>query len=177
MRAVLRSWAFLLLILATPNAQQKPDFSGHWVLINSESFAPDVARELNVRQFVNDRTAYGTPIAPFFAEISVERVFTADVRSRTYQIGIDGGTVSGTRGGETSETRQSVVWDGDKLVFEVSAYSRSSRESTQYVEHTEVWSLDGQGRLNVFFTDRRSGHAPRSTVLTYEKRGTTGGRL
>ncbi len=84
-----------LLIAASVRAQDKPDFSGHWVLDNPQEFTSDIARALTVRQSIARTTARGTPMEPFFRDLTVEREFSTGARSESYQIGVVGGVVGG----------------------------------------------------------------------------------
>src|SRR5438034_5031855 len=92
-----RGWLSILsmLVAATVAAQDKPDFSGRWILEVSAGAGPDVARSLTVRQPVVRTNVYGAPMPPFFKELRVERQFVTGVRTEAYQIGVEGGTVGG----------------------------------------------------------------------------------
>ncbi|PYR59954.1 MAG: hypothetical protein DMF91_13455 [Acidobacteria bacterium] len=164
-----------MLVAATVVAQDKPDFSGRWIRETSAGAGPDDARALTVRQPVVRTNVYGTPMPPFFKELSVDRQFGTDIVTETYQIGIEGGMVSGlspaNRGiiPEFSQTRFSVRWDDNRLVIDTGIYSGRTREAGPYTEHTEVWQLDGSGRLIVSTTDRGSGIASTTKTLTYRK--------
>ena len=50
-----------MLVAATVAAQDKPDFSGRWILETSVPAGPDVARSLTVRQTVVRTNVYGAP--------------------------------------------------------------------------------------------------------------------
>jgi len=91
-----KGWLSILsmLVAATVVAQDKPDFSGRWILETSAGAGPDGARALTVRQPVVRTNVYGAPMPPFFKELSVDRQFGTDVRSETYQIGIEGGAIN-----------------------------------------------------------------------------------
>ena len=80
-----------MLVAASVTGQDKPDFSGRWILENSSGAGPDVARSLTVRQPVVRTNVYGAPIPPSFKDLSVERQFVSGVRAETYQIGVEGG--------------------------------------------------------------------------------------
>lgn len=168
----------LLLIAASVRAQDKPDFSGHWVLENPQEFTSDIARALTVRQSIEGSTARGTPMEPFFSDLTVEREFSTGARSESYQIGVVGGVVGGVDragpgagpDGHSPQTRFAVRWDGNRLVIETGTYSGPTRESGPYTEHTEAWSLDAQSRLVITLTDRRSGGESATRTLTYRRR-------
>ena len=166
-----------MLVAAAVAVQDKPDFSGHWVLAPSPGSGPDVARSLTVRQSIARTNVYGAPIEPFFKDLTVEREFVSDVRTDTYQIGVEGGTVGGMvpAGRETgssaniSQTRFSVHWEGNRLVIETGSYSGPTRDAGPYTEHTEVWQLDDAGILILSVTDRGSGIESKTKTLTYRK--------
>ena len=172
-----KGWLSILamLVAGTVAAQDKPDFSGRWILETSAGPGPDGARALTVRQAVARPNVYGAPMPPFFKELSVDRQFGTDVRTETYQIGVEGGMVSGispaNRGiaPEFSQTRFSVRWDDNRLVIDTGIYSGRTRDAGPYTEHTEMWQLDAAGKLIVSTTDRRSGIASTTKTLTYRK--------
>jgi hypothetical protein len=161
------------------SAQDKPDFSGRWILETSAGAGPDVARSLTVHQPVVRTNVYGAPTPPFFKELSVERQFGTDVRTETYQIGGQGGMVFGalpaSRGTapdvNASQTRFSVHWEDDRLVIDTGSYSGPTREAGPYTEHTEVWRLDAAGMLVLSTTDRGSGIASTTKTVTYRLAG------
>jgi len=171
-----KAWLAILsmLVVAIVAAQDKPDFSGRWILESSEGAGPDVARSLTVRQTVVRTNVYGAPMPPFFKDLVVERQFGTDVLTETYQIGIEGGTVSGLSADrrivpEFSQTRFSVRWENNRLVIDTGIYSGPTREAGPYTEHTEVWQLSAAGRLIVSTIDRGSGIATTTNTLMYRK--------
>lgn len=135
-----------LSIAASVVAQDKPDFSGRWVLENPPDSALDIAGALTVRQSIVQTTVYGTPMEPFFKDLAVEREFKNGRRSETYQIGVVGGIIGGVdrtgRGtgpdGQRPETGVSVLWDSNRLVIETGTYSGPTPESGPYTEHRGV---------------------------------------
>jgi hypothetical protein len=174
-----KGWFSLLSILvaATVVAQDKPDFSGRWILEPTADVGPDVARSLTVRQPVVRTNVFGAPMPPFFNELSVERQFVTGLRTETYQIGVVGGTVGGVvptnrapaADANASEARFLVRWEDDRLVIDTGNYSGSSREAGPYSEHSEIWQLDAAGRLILSIMDRGSGIASTTKTLTYRK--------
>ena len=172
-------WVSILWILvaATVAAQDKPDFSGHWILETAAAADPAVARSLTVRQPVVRTNVYGAPMPPFFKELSVERQFVTGVRTETYQIGIEGGMVGAVRPANRGtgrdvnvpQTRFSVRWEDDRLVIQSGSYSGPTRDAGPYTEHTQVWQLDAAGRLILSTTDRGSDVASTTKTLTYRK--------
>src|SRR5947209_6190716 len=124
MRHMGRSSILAMLVAATVAAQDKPDFSGRWILETSASASPDGARAAKFLQPVVRTSVYGAAMTPCSDELSVDRQFGTDVVTETYQIGIEGGMVSGlspaNRGivSEFSKTRFSVRWADNRLVID-----------------------------------------------------------
>ena len=169
----MRIWLGLLvsLIAGTTAAQEKPDFTGEWILVTPRDGATDAAAELSVRQWLEHKTSVrGVPID--IPHVAIERQFQTGARSESYQIGIVGGVTSGSAGANFPGVRiqYRVKWDGDRLVIETGRYAGPTRESGPYSEHDEVWSLEAQGTLVMTVTDRASGTESRTTQLTYRKR-------
>ena len=169
----MRIWLGLLISLTagTTSAQEKPDFTGRWVLVTSTDGATNVASAMSVRQwFEHTASVRGVPIG--LPNIEIDRQFQTGVRSESHQIGVEGGmtTVSAGVNVPRVRTRYAVKWDGDRLVVETGRYSGPTQESGRYSEHDEVWSLDKKGRLVLTVTDRGSGTEPRTTQLIYGKR-------
>jgi hypothetical protein len=145
------------LITGAVAAQDRPNFSGQWILVNPQDSASNTPQEITIKQE-----------APL---LSVERRFEGLVRSETYRIGIEGGVVGGVgRNDHTSRTRFSVTWDGDRLVIETGSYSGPTLDSGPYTEHEEMWSLQAQDRLFMTVTERSSGVEPTTTKLIYSRR-------
>src|SRR5688500_1416856 len=122
----MRSSILLLLAALALVAQDKPDFSGRWILAAGQQEGPDVPRALSVRQSLVRTNVRGEPMTPYFKDISVDREFASVTRSATYAIGVIGGFVSGTVGAGTPADQRShhaVKWDGTALVFEHGSYS------------------------------------------------------
>jgi hypothetical protein len=167
----MRIWLGLLvsLIAGTTAAQEKPDFTGVWVLVAPRDGAMDAAPELSVRQWLEHTTSV-RGVAVDIPHVAIERHFQSGVRSESYTIGIVGGSGSAGANVPTVTTEYAVKWDGDRLVIETSRYSGPTRESGPHSEHDEVWSLDAQGTLGMTVTDRGSGTESRTTQLTYRKR-------
>jgi hypothetical protein len=169
-----QTWSIALIMLATVGvaAQDKPDFSGRWVLATSQQSDADIPLALSVRQTLVRTTVRGDPMEPFFRDITIERQLETGTRTENHLIGIQGGTVSGLRAdgslnGPTA--RHAVRWDGNALVFESGSYSGQRPESGVWYERREMWSLDADGRLLVVITNRSSDDAPRETTVAYRR--------
>ena len=177
MRTPLLLCVVVLLIAAGAAAQDKPDFSGQWVLATPSDSASTVALELIVHQSIVRQSVRGDAITPFFKTLTVERRLPSGVRSESYEIGTEGILGSVAPGGEapgpkrqSPQTRVSVKWNGNRLVIETGSYSGTTRDAGPYREHDEVWSLEAQGRLLITVTDRGSSLGPSTTDLTYRRR-------
>jgi hypothetical protein len=100
------SWltALLLYPLVQLAAQDKPDFSGSWVLESGAQVAADIPQMLSVIQTLVRTNVRGEPMSPFYKDISVTRVLESGRRSEIYHIGVVGGTVPPSRGERVGHT-------------------------------------------------------------------------
>jgi hypothetical protein len=168
-----RSVILVGLAIVAVAAQDKPDFSGSWLLSSSEVPRSDIPRALLVRQPLVRTNVHGESMRPFYLNIAVDREFASGTRSQTYMIGVVGGVVPGlTRDGTPrgSTEHHAVTWDENTLVFETGTYTGSARETGAWAERREVWSLDPDGRLRVVITTRNSVDTPSTVSLVYRPR-------
>lgn len=169
----MRSWILLLIAALAPVAQDKPDFSGRWILGTPAQPGPETPRALSVRQSLVRTNVRGEPMAPYFKEIAIEREFATATRSETHAIGIVGGSVSGIAGTGTPagpRSHHAVKWDGNALVFEHGSYTGELAETGVWSERREVWSLEPDGRLRVTISSRGSADLSGTTTnLTYRR--------
>lgn len=152
-------------------AQDKPDFSGRWVLATPQQSGTDIPLVLSVRQTLVRTTVNGEPMEPFFQDISIERQFETGTHSENHRIGMQGGTVSGLRadGSPNGPTAHYAVrWDGGALTFESGNHSGQRPETGVWTERREIWSLDADGRL-VVITTRSSGNGSKAITLMYRR--------
>jgi hypothetical protein len=169
---IIRSLILVMLAAVGLAAQDKPDFSGRWVLAGSEPSGPDIPRALSVRQSLVRTNVRGEPMNPFFKDIAVDREFESGTRSETYQIGVVGGFVSGlsARGGpDGPRGHQRVNWEGNALVFEGGSYTGEIPETGVWAERRERWSLETDGRLRVTISTRSSSDVSRTVMLIYRR--------
>jgi hypothetical protein len=156
-------WACCAIVMVSLGAaltgQDKPDFSGSWVLESSVS-AVDIPQTMSVSQSIRRTNVRGEPMTPHFNEITITR----GPRSGTFRIGLLGGTVSGSR-----HTHQGVVWAEQALVFEDGSYTGLVAGSGDWEERREVWALDSSGRLRVAITTSGSASAPAAVTLVYRR--------
>ena len=164
----------LLIIFATLGvaAQDKPNFSGRWILDTPQQSDAEIPLTLSVHQSVVRTTVRGDPMEPFFRDITIERQFETGSRSEIHLIGVQGGTVPGlgTDGSPNGPTALNAVkWDGNALVFESGSYTGQRLKTGTWTERREIWSLDDDGRLRVAITMRGSGDGSRDVTLVYRR--------
>lgn len=169
-----QTWSIALIMLAMVGvaAQDKPDFSGRWVLATPQQSDADMPLALSVRQTLVRTTVRGDLMEPFFRDISIERQFETSTRSETHVIGVQGGTVRGLRadGSPNGPTAHHAVrWDGNALVFESGSDTGQRSETGVWTERREIWSLDADGRLRVVITTRSSGDGSKAITLQYRR--------
>ena len=165
--AVWWSWLLVATLVVGAAAQDKPDFSGRWVLEDSQQPTRDLPRIVTIQQPVVRTDAFGAPKPPAFLALNVTREFETGSRSEVYYIGTEGGTVSGVGGSGQPHTRSRVTvqWRGDRLHIDTALYDPGLR-----IEHREVWWLDGRGRLQMTVVDQQPG-ADRTTETESTPRG------
>jgi hypothetical protein len=152
-------------------AQDKPDFSGSWIL-ESGSPGADIPQALSVSQSLVRTNVRGEPMQPFFRDIKVTRALPNSTRSETYLIGVTGGTVPGllANGSESGpRTHQRVAWEQQALIIESGSYTGPAPETGDWAERREVWSFDSDVRLRLAITTRSSVDAPRTVTLVYRR--------
>ena len=169
---LVQTWPIALIMLAAVGvvAQDKPDFSGRWILTTPQQSEADIPLALSVRQTLVRTTVRGEPMEPFFRDIAIERQFETGTRSENHLIGVQGGTVAGLRADgipNGTTAHHAVKWDGNALVFESGSYTGQRPETGTWVERREIWSLDADGRLRVAITTRSSGDGSKDITLMY----------
>jgi hypothetical protein len=166
------TWLCLALLWSTQVAERptQPDFSGDWVLVEPADHGPDVAVALTVRQPVISQTARGTPMAPFYSHLNVDRHLATGDRSDSYMIGVRGGSVQATAAGTTAESRQVVEWVGDTLVITISQWAGRAGDRQPDRQHTEVWQVNADSRLVIAVTDQEDRAEARTATLKYRRR-------
>jgi hypothetical protein len=147
---------------ASPHAQGLPDFSGIWVLETAKE-RPEVARTMTVIQTLVRTNVRGEPMTPFYRDFTVSRGETTE----SYTIGAIGGSVVSSV--PSRRTHQRVGWMEQTLVIESGSYTGPVRESGQWQERRESWSLDAAGRLQLTVETRDAQESRRET-LVYRRR-------
>jgi len=173
MRVLSRVAAWIVFALASASAalaQQGVDFSGRWILVSPSPAPVDVAAAMSVTQPVVRTSPSGTPIPPVYMRLTIEREVGERATTEERFIGADGGDVAFTAEGVTRRRDISVRWDGDALTFDVGSYTGPRRQTGEWREQHEIWSLDGDGRLRVRQETQGSAEAPRTIEATYRRR-------
>lgn len=172
LRATLRSFAVLVCAVVQLAAQDKPDFSGSWVLESEAQAAPDTPQSMSVSQTLVRTNVRGEPMDPFYRDITVTRAFESGTRSETYPIGGVGGTAPGLSAGGIvtgPRTHYRVVWVEQSLVIQNGSHTGPQPESGQWTERREIWSLEPDGRLRLAITTRSSVEDSRTVILVYRR--------
>ena len=169
-----QTWSIALIMLATLGvaAQDKPDFSGRWVLATAQQSNMEIPLALSVRQTLVQTTVRGDPVEPFFRNISIVRQFETGTHSENHRIGVLSGTVPGLRADGSPHgprAHHAVRWDGNALVLESGSYTGQGPETGVWTERREIWSLYPDGRLRVVITTRSSADASKNITLVYRR--------
>jgi hypothetical protein len=168
MNGCLASFFAVVLCGAAPlAAQDKPDFSGSWVLESGAQPVGDIPQALSISQLLARTNVRGEASEPFFKDITVTRLLETSTRSDTYQIGTLGGTLSSEANGIA--THYHVSWEKQALVIERGTHTGPTRESGQWTERREVWSLESDGLLRLVITTRSSSESS-TVMLIYRRR-------
>ena len=139
------AFAGIVLAVATISAQDLPNFSGEWVLIDPSI---DPAPVLTVVQ--NEQ------------RLEIEALSSGGPSSGSYGVGTVGGVIGPIPGGEVPRIEWSwkdgtlvVTFEGGRLI--------------PGLVRQEVWSLDLGDRLVVTITTRKPNAAPDTTRFVYRK--------
>jgi hypothetical protein len=158
-------------------AQDKPDFSGSWVLASGPSGA-DVPQALSIRQSLVRTNVRGEPITPFFGDIAITRTLAAGTSSETFTIGViagsvTGGVIAGAASGVTPQvvtrTHSHVDWAEQTLVIESGSYTGPAPQTGNWSERREVFSLSPNGQLHLEMTSSSSTSDRRTLAATYRR--------
>jgi hypothetical protein len=176
--SVLAAFALAVLAPATLTAQPEPDFSGHWVLVESDSGAV-AAQSIDVQQDRVVANVYGKPITPMWFGLKISRTFRDHGQTEEYSIGALGGRVDGGVVGSPGEppsreassgAKWSVQWKGRDLVIEVTDLA-DGLDKPPTREHREVWHIGRHSRLVVISTDRTRDGDPVAGRHVYRRVG------
>lgn len=144
-------WLAVALLGSAPLfSQERPDFSGEWLLETPSDPPPDAPRKLVI--------THGP------SAITVVRTFAGRTTTETHRFQ-SGGTVGAT--GNTAFT--GVMWFGDRLMFHEEARSGARGTNEEYFERGEDWWLNDEGLLTVEITTRKSGASRSRVTLEYAR--------
>ena len=163
--AISRVLVALIALTTLIRSQSQPDFSGMWTLDSPPT--ADTPVTITVKQVLVRTNVRGEPIAPLFRQI----VITRAGRTESYDIGAIGGSMSGIVGGPMSplRTHQRVAWEEQVLVIESGSYTGGARETGDWTERREAWSIDSSGRLRLQISTRGAGVPPSQSTLVYRR--------
>jgi hypothetical protein len=164
--------AFGLLLalggLAQEPAQEKPDFSGEWILVSPSEPPAGTARKLTV--------------AHDAASVRITRVSESGSASAAYELNPAAGTVSGTSGTDAARasTTSKGKWTGSSLTLDDttcrrlvtvrSAPSIRLSDAEACEERSEVWSAGPKpGLLTIEITTRGPEKRVSSATFVYRR--------
>lgn len=166
--------AGLLIVAAVAAvAQDRPDFSGRWVLIEPASAGADVPRAMSVQQWLVRTNVRGEPMTPYFKDITISREFDTRTGTDTYAIGIIGGVGPGVRADGSQNGprgRYAVKWEAETLVFESGTHTPEAFGAKAWSERRERWQLEPDGNLRVTISTRSSDAATGTFTLLYQRK-------
>jgi hypothetical protein len=141
--------AAAVVLTAAAGAQQKPDFSGRWVITSPPEGA---GREQVVTQDEKSLT--------------VEQAASSGSRKTIYQLdGVERQQAVPMRG-QDIVILSKAAWDGDRIVIS----STTSYPNGMKTQSKETWSFDAQGRLVIDYTEiGPTGPAPAMKVTFVKK--------
>ena len=90
MRMLFASCILAWSVAPAISAQDKPDFSGDWILVSPVNGASNAPRTMTVRQSFKRESVKGTPIDPPLITLAVERRLNSGVHSELYTIDTEG---------------------------------------------------------------------------------------
>jgi hypothetical protein len=143
--------AALVLLSVAVAAQQKPNFSGTWVVVTPERSA---GQEEVIRQ---DETTFSTGHAS-----------NRGGHNFVYKLdGTESRNVLSPHPGEEIVTLATATWQGETLVITERATFPDGRKK----EQTSTYSLDDQGLLRLSIERSADGKPEPSVTLVYKKKG------
>jgi hypothetical protein len=157
-------------VAVTVGAQRGTDFSGSWVLDETQVRpAPDIPQRLVVQQPVTIANVRGEPMPPAYLTLNVKRYLGDVVQEGTYRIGLIGGVVGGLPGpGQPAGggSRYEVTWRGDVLWIYQESYGASG---ANFRRRGETWRIDDLGRLVISIETREMDETAATQTLTYRR--------
>lgn len=164
--------AVLFVATLASSLQAHPDFAGRWTLDGPLPPSPDAARVLVVEQPVTHTNVRGEPMPPAYLHLTVRREGPSGTNTETYLIGTIGGVVRGIdRNGKRTQptTHFETVWRGDSLTFLMRRDGADGSRTGDWLERSESWSLEADGRLRVEIDTEAHDRARQTAVLRYRR--------
>src|SRR5678815_5529148 len=93
MRMILASCVLILSVGQPASAQDKPDFSGDWILVNRRDAPTNAAQSITVHESFKRESVRGTSVNPPLITLMVERRINGTVHGELYTVGTISGTV------------------------------------------------------------------------------------
>jgi len=154
MRVIRLTVAVLIMIggAASISAQQKPDFTGHWVILGS---GKGPAQEQLVT--VDEKTL--TTARP---DGTRKTIYQLDGVERRMAL-----PSAGTRTAGDITVLSSAKWDGNRIVITTT----TSYENGMRTQGKDVWSIDAQGRLVIDYTETGPGAPPQISKFVFTRKG------
>lgn len=109
---------------------------------------------------------------PAYLYLTVRREGPSGTNTETYVIGTIGGAVGGIDGnGKRTQptTHFETAWRGDSLTFVMRRDGPDGPRTGDWLERSESWSLDADGRLRVEIETEALDRARETTVLRYRR--------
>lgn len=169
MRTPTLGLVLVLAAVAPTMAQEKPDFTGTWVLATPNRTA-NVPATIVVRESFRQESVSGVPLPSPIVSMHVERhTATGDVTRDDFTVGIVGGIVGGgSSGAAPARMNFAATWDGDQLVLETTWSGRPVDAGTSSL-HRETWTIDRAGRLTVTTKESIGLAEFTTTTVTYRR--------
>ena len=165
MRSNLAACTSVVLIVATPAAQDRPpDLSGRWQLV--QPTAAERARDTLEIVSPDQLLITQTPL-----ELIVEHPSTPGTHpeAQTVKIGV-AGVIGGIPGsGHTTEERWSVTHIGTQLMISRTTINRHEQQPSRSFTRGSTWRLEGPNRLVIEFGEERPGERPKMATRVYVK--------
>jgi hypothetical protein len=149
MRAIRLTVAVLIVLIgggASLGARQKPNFTGHWIIVGS---AKGPAREQVVT--VDEKTL--TTARP---DGTRKTIYQLDGLERRMALPSADVTVLA-----------SAKWDGNRIVITTT----TSYDNGMRTVGKDVWSIDAQGRLVIDYTETGPGAPPQIQKFLFTRKG------
>jgi hypothetical protein len=158
-----------LLVSDLAAAQDRPDFSGSWVLDSAAQPSADIPKTLIVRQSLAHTNVRGEPMKPFYRTLAVTREFESGLRSEAYLIGVSSATFTLSGRAGLPRSHHGVRWEDKTLVIESGTYTGATPQTGEWTERREQWSISLTDRLQLSIINSSSRNGSSTVTLTYRR--------